>query len=121
MAITLEATLQTKLDQTAGRLGKSADEIASEAIRTRLEELDVEALEQEVLAYERLYPDLRKRYPNQVVAILAGGVVDVDPDFEALFLRIQKRFGERIVLIRRVVDIPVEEYRFRSPRLEQMP
>ena len=41
-------------------------------------------------------------------------------DFEALFLRIQARFGEWPVLIQRVGDTPLEEWHFRSPRLEQV-
>jgi hypothetical protein len=69
-------------------------------------------------AYRRLYLELRERYPQQYVAIYEGRVVDVDPDFEELFVRIKQQLGDRIVLMRRVGDSPVEEYNFRSPRME---
>ncbi len=72
-------------------------------------------------AYRKLYPELHDRYLGQVVAIYAGRLVDVDPDFETLYLRVQKQYGNQTVLIRRVGDTPVEEYHFRSPRLEQAP
>jgi predicted DNA-binding protein len=117
MAITLRPSLQTKLDQIARRLGKSPEEIADEAIRAHLEELDMDALEEEMQAYERLYPELRQQYVGQIVAISTGRVVDADSDFEALFLRVQQQHGDRPVPFRRVGDTAVEEYRFRSPRL----
>jgi hypothetical protein len=119
MTITLEPKLQNKLDQTAQRLGKSPEEIASEAIRTHLEELDTQALDHEERAYQQLYPELRKQYSQQYVAIYEGRLVDSDSNFEELFLRIQKNLGDQAVLIRQVNDSPVEEYHFRSPRLEQ--
>ena len=120
MSITLEPKLRTQLDQIARRLGKPADEIADEAIRAHLEELVLHALEDEELAYQRLFPELREQYPEQVVAIYDGRVVDVDPDFETLVLRIQQQYGDSAVLIRRIGDTPHEEYRFRSPRLEDV-
>jgi predicted DNA-binding protein len=118
MSITLDPKLQSKLDQTAEKLGKLAEEIASEAIRTHLEELDADAIDEEERAYQRLYPELREQYPQQYVAIYEGRVIDSDPDFEELFVRIKKQLGDRVVLMRRVGDSPVEEYNFRSPRME---
>ena len=118
MSIKLEPDLQTKLDLTAQRLGKSAEEIASEAIQAHLEDLDARALAEEERAYQRLYPTLRAKYLQQYVAIHDGRLIDSDSSFEELFLRIQQQFEEGTVLIRRVTDHPVEEYYFRSPRLE---
>lgn len=112
MSIPLEPKLQTKLDQIARQLGKSPEEIVDEAICADLEELDLHALEEEDAAYQRLYPELRERYPQQVVAIYGGRVVDMDPDFETLFLRVQEQYGDRAVLIRRVGETSHEEYRF---------
>jgi hypothetical protein len=106
------------LDQTAERLGKSVEEIASEAIRTHLEDLDAHAIEEEERAYQLLYPELREQYPKQYVAIYKGSVIDADFDFEELFVRIKKHLGDRVVLMRRVGETPVEEYYFRSPRME---
>ena len=111
MFITLEPKLQSKLDQAARRMGKPVEEIADEAIRSHLEELDARALAVEERAYQRLYPELHERYPQQYVAIHTGRVVDADPDFEALFLRVQAKLGDRVVLIRQVSDTPTKEYR----------
>lgn len=121
MPITLAPELQTELEQTAQRLGKPAAEIAGEAIRTYLEELHAHALAQEEAAYARLYPRLARSYLHHFVAIYAGRVVDHDPDFETLFLRVQAQLGDRPVLLRRVDDTPHEEYTFYSPRLDATP
>jgi hypothetical protein len=74
-------------------LGKSAEEVAAEAIRTHLEELDAYAIDEEDRAYQRLYPQLREQYPQQCVAIFEGRLIDVDPDFEELFVRIKNSLG----------------------------
>jgi hypothetical protein len=114
MSITIESQLQRKLDQAAQRLGKPAEEIAEEAIRTRLEELDIQTLAEEERAYQRLYSTLRERYFQQYVAIYQGQVADSDPDFEELFLRLQKKFGDQVILIRQVNDSRIDEYHFRT-------
>ncbi len=119
MSISLEPALQSKLDRMARLLGKPADDIATEAIHAYLEELDARTLAVEEQAYRRLYPQLKERYLGLFVAIHNGEVVDTDPDFEPLFLRVQERLGDRPVLMRRVGDTPAEEYRFLSPRLER--
>ncbi len=129
MSITLEPKLQSKLDQVARRLGKSAEEVADAAIRAHLTELDAEldarVLADEEQAYQRLYPELRERYWQQYVAIQAGRVIDAAPDFEAVYLRVRQQYGDRTVLIRRVGDTPVEEYRVaieldRQPHVDRL-
>jgi hypothetical protein len=118
MTITLEPELQSKLERLAHQLGRPAADIADEAIRAHLEELVILALEEEERAYQQLYTELYTHYSGQVVAVFGGRVIDVDPDFETLFLRVQKRYPDQAVLIRRVSESPQQEYRFRSPRLE---
>ena len=115
MSITIESQLQRKLDQAAERLDKPAEEIAAEAIRTRLEELDIQALAEEERTYQRLYPELRERYFQQYVAIYKGHLVDSDSDFEELFIRLRREFGDQVILIRQVTDSLVDEYYFRGP------
>lgn len=120
MSLTLEPQLQNKLDQAAERFGRSADEIASEAIRSRLEELAAQALNEEEQAFQRLYPELRENYLSQYVGIYQGRVVDADADFEELYLRIKRSFEDQTILIRQVNETPDEEYNFRSPRMESL-
>lgn len=117
-AITIESTLQERLVQAAERLEKPVEEITDEAIRIYLERLDRLKLEAEIQAFEKMHEQLKARFVQQFVAIHNGKVIDNDPDFETLFLRIQGRLGNTCVLIRQVEDSPVHEWHFRGPRLE---
>lgn len=118
MAIVVDPTLESAVESIAQLLARPAQQIADEAIRTHLDLLRKRQLQEEALAFTRLYPQLVEHYRNQFVAIHKGEVVDNDPSFEVLFLRIQSRLGDLPVLIQQVLDTPVEEWHYRSPRLE---
>jgi predicted DNA-binding protein len=116
LTINIQPTFQTKLEQLAQSMGKSAEEIVNEAIQEHLERLDKQKLEAEIKAFERMHPDLKVNYLGQFVAIYEGEIVDSSVDFESLFLRVQTRFGDLPVLIRQVNEVSDEEWYFRSPR-----
>ena len=117
--ITVEAELEDRLKQFAQQTGKSVEEIADQALRAHLGDVYSGELAKENRAYERLHATLAAHYPKQFVAIYGGSVIDTDPDFETLYLRVRQTRGDVPVLIRRVNDTPQEAYRFRSPRLDQ--
>ena len=117
-AITIEQTLQLRLAQAAQHLDKPVEEITDEAIRAYLDQLDQLKLETESQAFEQMFEQLKARFAHQFVAIHKGKVLDSDPDFEPLFLRVHARLGNASVLIRQVEDAPVQEWHFRGPRLE---
>lgn len=110
--ITLEPTLQNWLEQIAQATGKSPKDIVNEALGEHLERLSEQQLEAEIQAFEKMYPDLKQKYYGHFIAISAGQVVDMGEDFESLFLRVQARFGNLLVLIRQVGDTPTPEWRF---------
>ncbi|HRJ42044.1 MAG: hypothetical protein KJZ86_01110 [Caldilineaceae bacterium] len=116
MAIVVDSRLESAVERLARMLARPAQQIADEAIRAHLAYLRAQQLEEEAQAYLRLHPALVKPYKNQFVALHKGRVVDSDADFEELFLRVQSRLGDLPVLIQQVLDSPVEEWRFRSPR-----
>jgi hypothetical protein len=96
----------------------SIETFVNQAVRERLERLWDEKLKKEALAFKKAHPQLVKKYLGQYVAIYGGKLVEVDKDFEAIFLRVQKRFGNVPVLIRLVMVQPEVELRGPSPRLE---
>jgi hypothetical protein len=118
VTITIEPTLQMRLAQAAQQLDKPVEEITDEAIRDYLERLDGLKLDAEIEAFDRMFAQLQERFLHQFVAIHNGEVFDTDEDFEILFLRVQARLGNTVVLIRQVNDAPVQEWHFRGPRLE---
>ncbi len=76
-----------------------------------------DAMWREELAFQRLHPELVKRYLGEYVAVLDGQVIDHDRDQVALYKRIRQRYPDQFVLISPVTKNPVEEYVFRSPRI----
>ena len=119
LTISIEPDFQTRLEQIAESIGKSTEEVVIEAINQHLQRLNEQKLEIEQRAYEQMYAKLKKKYLGQFVAIHNKKLVDTGHDFESLFLRIQESFGDVPVLISQVTESPVQEWRFRSPRLEQ--
>jgi len=74
-------------------------------------------IEQEKAAYLQLFPQLKRQYAGQYVAIHGGELVDHDADYGALFERIDERYPDTFVWLTRVADEPIRTLSFRSPRL----
>ena len=86
-----------------------------------LERLEEEKLQAEAQAFVQLHPQLIQQYLGQFVAIFNGQLIDHDEDFETVFLRIQKKYQDEVVLIRQVMAKPTIELHGPSPRLHQAP
>lgn len=73
-----------------------------------------EQFEREVVAYEALWPQLRKTHAGQWVAIKGGQVIDSDADERTLLKRVRAQFPKEVVYFtqvlpdspHRLVDIP---------------
>jgi len=118
--ITLEPTLQTKLEQFAQSINQSVEEMINQALRQYLDELSRRKLEAEIQVYEKkLHVRLKKSHLGQFVAIHQGKLVDADTDCGKLFLRIEARYGDLAILIRQVQATPHEIYQFHGIRMGQ--
>ncbi len=113
--IPLAPDLLNEVEKIVQSKNTSVEAFVNLAVRERLWD---EKLKVETLAFEKAHPRLVKKYLRQYVAFRGGKVVEVDKDFENLFLRVQKRFGNTPVLIRLVTIQPEVELRGPSPRLE---
>ncbi|RMF30475.1 MAG: hypothetical protein D6759_11895 [Chloroflexi bacterium] len=118
--VTIQSDLVERIREFAQEKQISVEEFVNQAIQDQLERLADQKLEAEGRAFVAMHQQLVKQYLGQFVAIHRGRVVDADADFAALLLRVQERFGEAPVLIRRVSTAPVLELRAPSPRLEQI-
>ena len=76
-----------------------------------------EAVEREQMAYRTLHSHLWATYPNQYVAVFDGVLIDHDSDGAALSERIEQRYPEQFVLIRRVEQSAERVLYFRSPKI----
>jgi len=114
--ITLQPDLAEQVAQMAETAGIGITDLINEALSEYLQRFSDEKIEAEAQAFKGMHETLKEQYFGQFVAVHNGQVVDADADFEAVFLRVQTRFGRIPVLIRRVSEEPTTELHFRSPR-----
>ena len=76
-----------------------------------------EAVEREQTDYRALHSHLWATYPNHYVAIFDGVLIDHDRDGAALSERIEQRYPDQFVLIRRVEQSTERTLYFRSPTI----
>lgn len=118
-SIALQPDLVERIHRITKSKGSTVKDFVNQAVREHLEQLEDQKLKAEIQAFERMHPQLVKQYLGQFVAVHEGQIVDADVDFEALFLRLEKRLGDVPVLIRPVSVEPTPELRAPGPRLER--
>lgn len=74
------------------------------------------AIRKEEAAYRAMHSELFEKHAGQYVAIFNGELVDFDADESALYSRIDQRFPDDVVLMKKVEESPEKIYHFRSPR-----
>lgn len=114
ITLTLQPSLQSKLDSMVHFWDKPAEDIIKEALNGHLKQLETQKLDAERAAFEQMHPEIKTRYQGQFVAVHQGKIYDSDMDFEALCLRVQASLGNTPVLIREVHDSLKEKWRIRG-------
>lgn len=116
--VTLDESLVEKVQRLSGNEETAIETLVNQALQEYLERLIDEKLNKEAKAYEQMHSQLFQHYPEQYAAVHEGQLIDHDPDFEAIFIRVQDKFPGIPILIRLVRPEPVLELRGPSPRLE---
>lgn len=122
VTVTIPQVVYDRAQQLALLRNKEVADVLAEALELA-EEAGREALSEEQLmareeaAYQAMHKDLVARYVGEYVAIHRGQIVDHDSDELALLRRIDARYPDEVVLMKRVLPQPESELRFRSPRL----
>lgn len=131
VALEIEDRLLSQLERKARSENVDVQVIAQRAIQkyvlneadeqAEVQQLDEarEKMDQEIAAYRAMHPQLSETHLGQQVAVFQGQLVDSDPDFLALFLRIQERYPDEVVMMREVRAEADPVYRVLSPRLER--
>lgn len=93
-------------EQVAQATQRPVEEVLAETIQQAFPPFHVSddrpKMQEEEAAYEALHPTLLTQYRNQYVAIHQGVVVDHAPDEIELVERVQGRYPDQVVLIRKV-------------------
>jgi len=113
--IMLEPNLRAWLEQDAEQDTRSINDLINEAVSQYLRERQQAKLDREIAAYEAMHPQLMLVHAGEWVAIHRQELVDHDRDRVALYRRIRSRYGRTSVLIRQVMDDPIEEVWLRTP------
>lgn len=121
VTITLPDAVYRQAQATARQARRPVPEVLVEALEQAFPAVyvspDRETMMREQAAYERLRESLLATHEGQYVAIHGGELVDADPDEMALVRRINKRYPDAVVHLRRVTREPDREIRVYSPRL----
>lgn len=130
MQLTKTVDISEKLYARARRVAQTRRQAVSEVIATILDEnlppfAEVEetedemdaAADREMAAYIAMHPELKERYLGKHVAVYGGQLVDMDDDYEALYLRIDEKYPNDYVWLTTVREEPIPTLTFRSPRL----
>ncbi|MEI2611762.1 MAG: DUF5678 domain-containing protein [Candidatus Promineifilaceae bacterium] len=127
MLATKTVDISEKLYARARRVAQTRHQEVSELIATILdenlpplvaveEEIDA-AADREMNAYIAMHPELKAKFLGKHVAVHGGQLVDMDDDYEALYLRIDKKYPDQYVWLTTVREEPIPTLTFRSPRI----
>lgn len=114
-AILIKPELRELLLKDAEQEQRSVSDIVNEAVEHYLHDRQTLKLDQEIAAFERLHPDLVKTHLGKWVAVFDQQLVDHDQERQALYQRVRAKYGRATILIRRVLEQPVEELWIRTP------
>ena len=113
--IVLRNDLRQTLEIKAKEKNKSTNDIINEAIEHYLEQQQQAKLENEISAYEKLYPELHQKYFAEWVATNNQKLVDHDKDQATLCQRIRANYGSIPILIRQVTHQVQNDIWIRTP------
>ena len=121
VTISIPEPLYRRARELARANHQPVDEVIAEALEQAFPVFYVDPgrdrMQQEQDAYASLRDSLLMTHEGQYVAIHGGELVDSDPDQTALLRRIDARFPNEVVHLRRVTREPDRELRIYSPRL----
>ena len=123
ITLSLPDSIYQHIETIAQATNRPIDELLTEAIRQAFPTLDINqnrtVIQDEVAAFEAMHAQLWQKYPHQFVAIYQGTVIDHDADEMALIQRIDHKYPEETVLIRRGLPRLSKILSFRSPHFEK--
>ncbi len=118
-SISLSPDLMEQLRQAAEWNGVPLEKAAQDAVLSYVGRYGRAKVEQEQAAFEKMRPELLKKYRGQYVAVHNGEVVEVAPDLRSLHLKVYARFGHTPMLHIQVTEEPMPDIRTHGLRLER--
>ncbi len=126
MSENVTITIPEPLFRRAKRLALERNQAVNEVLETAITlaeaalppaNQDEIAMTREEAAYRVMHTQLMDRHAGEYVAIFQGQLIDHDQDELALFHRIEDKYPDDVVLLKKVLPWPEPDLHFRSPRL----
>lgn len=117
MTVILSDQVERQLTKIAQNQEVTADELAQKAIWHYLQTEASQILDRETIAFRALHAELIAKYPGEYVAIHQGKVIDHDPKLGDIYLRIDEKYPDEIILIKQVQPEIERTFTVRSPRI----
>lgn len=119
--LTIPAELYQRIERLAAVREASVDYFVQDMLIQAVDQMEITAdeakMDLEDAAYEAMQPELFEKYAGQYVAIHERKLVDVDSDPMALYLRLDERFPDEVILIKQVTELPEPDLYIPSFRL----
>lgn len=119
ITLALEEKTVRKLENLSAKKNSTVADLAEIAIRDYIQNEEQRLMHNEMVAYRKLHKSLLEKHPGEYVAVFRGRVIDRDTDQIALFLRIDQKYPDDVVMITQVLETPDEEYNNISARLDE--
>lgn len=117
----IPAELYERIERLAAVRETPVAYVVQEVLSLAVEQIEVTAdeakMDREDAAYQAMHAELFEKYAGQYVAIHNGELVDVDEDEMALYMRIDERFPDEVILLKRVMTLPEPDLYIPSFRL----
>ena len=121
VTITIPEALHKRVEKLAASRAQSVPDLLADAVALAENETgqseQQKRMAREERAYRALHAELLESNQGAFVAIFQGKLVDSDRDELALLQRIDAKYPDEIVLIKRVESLPQRPLVVRSPRL----
>ena len=121
VTLTLPDAIYDQIEQLALTTHRQVADVLADTIVQTLPKLHTNparsAMQKESAAYQAMLETLLTEYEGEFVAVYGGRVVDHNADESLLVERIEDRYPDQVVLIKRVRPETQETLFFRSPRI----
>jgi Family of unknown function (DUF5678) len=117
MTVPLPAPIERQVTKIARSQDVTPDELAQKAIQAYVQAEAVQILDRETIAFRAMHAALLVQYPGEYVAVHQGQLIDHDTKLGNIYLRIDEKYPDEIILIKQVQPEIERIFTVRSPRM----
>ena len=117
ITVTLDDQIERQVTKIAHNQAVTPDEIVEKAIRSYLQTEASLILARETAAFRAMHQELLDKYAGKYVAIHQGQVIDYGAKLGEVYARIDTKYPDETILIKRVQPEVERVATIRSPRI----